>query len=147
MDFGHARNSGLKEIHRILRCPVELVQATVCWVLPRSVIGLPILSEDSRLLHSWRRMLTIYLGKGRPWGGLQGILENQLVGALANGRAQAAEIANQLGMSVRSLRRRLAGEDATFGEILAQVKHHLALRYLEDERVFLSRLPCSSAIR
>ena len=50
MSFAHARNSGLKEVHRILRCPVEFAQATDSWVLPQSVMELPILSEDSRLL-------------------------------------------------------------------------------------------------
>ena len=50
MSFAHARNSGLKEVHRILRCPVEFAQATDCWVLPQSVMELPILSKDSRLL-------------------------------------------------------------------------------------------------
>ena len=68
-------------------------------------------------------------------GGLQGIVENQLVSALASGRVQAAEIANQLGMSVRSLSRQLAEEGTSFGEILDRVRQRLALRYLEDERV------------
>src|SRR3954462_4365720 len=50
MTFAHARNSGLKEAHCVLRCPVEFAQPTDSWVLPQSVMKLPILSEDSRLL-------------------------------------------------------------------------------------------------
>src|SRR4051812_33083895 len=50
MTFAHARNFGLREVHRILRCPVEFVQATESWVLPESVMQLPIVSEDSQLL-------------------------------------------------------------------------------------------------
>ena len=72
-------------------------------------------------------------------GGLQGMVENQLVSALASGKAQAAEIANQLGMSVRSLSRQLAEEGTSFGEILDRVRQRLALRYLEDERISLQQ--------
>jgi hypothetical protein len=50
MSFAHARNLGLKEVHHILRCPVEFAHATDCWVLPQSVMASPILSVDSRLL-------------------------------------------------------------------------------------------------
>jgi hypothetical protein len=38
MTFAHARNSDLREIHRILRCPVEFAHATDSWVLPQSVV-------------------------------------------------------------------------------------------------------------
>src|SRR3954464_10999222 len=47
--FAHSRNFGLREIHRILRCPVEFMQPTESWVLPESVMQLPIVSEDSQL--------------------------------------------------------------------------------------------------
>lgn len=40
----------LKEVHRILRCPVEFMHAIDSWVLPESVIEQPIISNDSHLL-------------------------------------------------------------------------------------------------
>ncbi len=135
MSFGHARNSELKEVHRILRCPVEFAQPTDCWVLPQSVMDLPILSEDSRLLRILEAHADHLLGERQAMGGLRGTVENQIVGALASGRVQAAVIANQLGMSVRSLRRGLSQEHTSFGEILDLVRRRLALRYLEDDRV------------
>jgi len=73
-------------------------------------------------------------------GGLQGVVDNQLVSALAGGKAQAAEIADQLGMSVRSLRRQLAEEDTSFGDILDRVRQRLAHRYLEDEDISLQQV-------
>jgi hypothetical protein len=48
--FAHARNSGIREIHRILGCPVEFVQPTESWVLSQSVMELPIVTEDDHLL-------------------------------------------------------------------------------------------------
>jgi len=54
MTFAHARSWGLREIHRILRCPVEFAQTTDSWVLPERVMELPITSGDSHLLHILR---------------------------------------------------------------------------------------------
>jgi len=139
LGFAHARNAGLKEVHRILRCPVEFTQATDCLVFPQRVMELPILSRDSRLLGILEAHGNHLLEEKRAMGGLQRIVENQLVGALAGGRAQAAEIANQLGMSVRSLRRQLAEEGTSFAEILDRVRQRLARRYLEDESISLQQ--------
>jgi Arabinose-binding domain of AraC transcription regulator, N-term len=47
--FAHARNSGLREIHRILRCPAEFAHTSDSWGFPQSVMELPIVSRDSRL--------------------------------------------------------------------------------------------------
>ena len=48
--FTHDRNAGLREVHRLLRCPVDFRQAVDSWVLPQRVMDLPIVSEDSHLL-------------------------------------------------------------------------------------------------
>ena len=53
---------------------------------------------------------------------------------------QAAVIAEQLGMSERSFRRRLVEEGANFGEILDHLRHRLAIRYLDDEHVSLKQI-------
>jgi len=45
--FTHARNSDLREVHRLLRCPVDFAQAADTWVLPHRVMDLPIVSADS----------------------------------------------------------------------------------------------------
>jgi AraC-like DNA-binding protein len=139
MSFAHARNSGLKEVHHILRCPVEFAQATDSWVLPKSVMRLPILSKDGRLLGILEAHGDHLLTERQAIGGLQGMVENQLVSALASGSVQAADIAHHLGMSVRSLRRQLAEEGTSFGDILDRVRRRLALRYLEDERVSIQQ--------
>src|SRR4051812_8790728 len=48
--FAHGRNSRLREVHRLLRCPVQFAQSADSWVLPQSVMEYPILSEDGQLL-------------------------------------------------------------------------------------------------
>ncbi len=49
-------------------------------------------------------------------------------------------VAKMLGMSERTLARRLAKEDVSFIEVLQQLKERLAIRYLEDEGMPISRI-------
>jgi AraC-like DNA-binding protein len=140
MTFAHARSSGGREVHRILRCPVEFVQATDSWVLPRSVMELRIVSEDPHLLQILEAHADDLLSERRGATGLRGVVENHLVSALPSGRVQAAAVAKQLGISERSLRRHLAEEGASFGEVLDTLRQRLAHRYLEDERVSLQQI-------
>jgi AraC-like DNA-binding protein len=135
MTFAHPRNSGLREIHRILRCPVEFAQTTDSWVLPQRVMELPITSGDSRLLHILEAHADDLLSERHSATGLRGLVENQLLSLLPSGRAQMAAVAQQLGMSERSFKRHLAEEGTTFGEILERLRQQLASHYLADNRM------------
>lgn len=140
MTFAHARNSGVREVGRLLRCPVEFAQATDSWVFPQSVMQLPMVSEDSHLLRVLKAHADDLLAERRRSAtGLRSMVENHLVTALPSGRVQAAVVAEQLGMSRRSFTRYLAEEGTTFAEILDHLRNRLALRYLEDERISLQQ--------
>src|SRR3954469_279339 len=138
--FAHARNFGLREVHRILRCPVEFVQATESWVLPKSVMQLPIVSEDSQLLQILEAHGEYLLRERRSATGFRSAVENQLLGVLPRGRVHAAIVAERLGMSERSFRRQLAQEGSSFSEVLDQLRQRLVLRYLREERVSLQQI-------
>jgi len=140
MTFAHARNSGLREIHRILRCPVEFAQTTDSWVFPQRVMELPIISGDSHLLHILEAHADDLLSERRIATGLQGLVENQLLSMLPSGRVQMAAVAQQLGMSERSFKRHLAHEGTTFGKVLDRLRNQIALRYLEDRRMTLQQI-------
>jgi AraC-like DNA-binding protein len=138
--FVHARNSDLREIHRLLRCPVEFAQATDSWVFPQSVMELPIISQDSRLLQILEAHADDLISERHTLVGLRGLVENHLRNVLPSGEVQAAVIAQQLGMSARSFTRRLAQEGTTFSEILDRLRNRLALGYLEDQRMSLQQI-------
>jgi AraC-like DNA-binding protein len=132
--FAHARNSDLREVHRLLRCPVDFAQAVDSWVLPRHVMDLPIVSGDSRLLRILTAHANDLLAERRSATGLQSMVANQLLSLLPSGESRAAAVAQRLGMSTRSFTRHLAEEGTTFGEILKRVRQRLATRYLADDR-------------
>ena len=67
-------------------------------------------------------------------------VENVIAPLLPHGQAQAYAVAKKLGMSERTLARRLTKEGVTFIEVLQQLKASLAGRYLEDDGMPISRI-------
>src|SRR5215469_10739508 len=106
--FAHARNSRVREVGRLMRCPVEFAQATDSWVFPQSVMELRMVSEDSHLLRVLKAHADDLLAERRSATGLRSMVENHLVTVLPSGKVPAAVVAEQLGMSRRSFTRYLA---------------------------------------
>ena len=133
--FTHARNADLREVHRLLRCPVDFAQGVDSWILPQRVMDLPIVSQDGQLLKILAAHADDLLAERHSVTGLQSMVANQLASLLPSGESRAAMVARQLGMSQRSLTRHLAEEGTTFAEILEQLRRRLASCYLADDRM------------
>jgi AraC-like DNA-binding protein len=71
---------------------------------------------------------------------LRSNVENAITPLLPHGKASAGEVARQLGMSHRTLARRLAAEQLTFSEIQTELKTDLAKRYLRDGDLPISQI-------
>jgi len=100
--------------------------------LPLTIRLMPLASADSYL-----NALLIaqceqaYAHRVRP-AALRASIENEIVPLLPHGHAQAPEIARRLGMSQRTLARRLAAEGLSFTAILDALKSDLAKHYLSE---------------
>ena len=73
-------------------------------------------------------------------GTLRSAVENAIVPLLPHGKVRAARIAARLGLSQRTLARRLALERETFSEILESLRGDLARQYLSDPDLSISRI-------
>jgi AraC-like DNA-binding protein len=67
-------------------------------------------------------------------------VENAIVQLLPHGKAQAGEIGKTLGVSKRTLARRLASEGLTFAGVLQRLRLDLAERHLRDEDLSISNI-------
>ena len=65
-------------------------------------------------------------------GSARAVVENAIVPLLPHGRARADEVARRLGLSQRSLARRLAQEGLTFSGVVEDLRRDLAKQYLAD---------------
>jgi AraC-like DNA-binding protein len=63
-----------------------------------------------------------------------------LVKALPESPCSITTVAPRLGLSERTLQRRLESEGSTFGEVLDGVRRDLGLRYLEDGKLTLAEI-------
>src|SRR5262249_32661478 len=73
-------------------------------------------------------------------GSLRPDLENVIALLLPHGKAHAREISRKLGMSERSLARRLSREGLTLTRVLGELKLELGKRYLQDEALPISNI-------
>jgi AraC-like DNA-binding protein len=67
-------------------------------------------------------------------------VENAITSRLPNGTAIIGNIASDLGMSSRTLSRRLAEEGSTFSGILDELRSSLANRYLQNNELSISQI-------
>ena len=67
-------------------------------------------------------------------------VENLIALHLPHGEARVGEIARKLGVSQRTLARRLSAEGLTFAAILQRLKSELAERHLADETLSISEI-------
>jgi AraC-like DNA-binding protein len=71
---------------------------------------------------------------------LQSSVENAIVPLLPHGTVKIGVIARMLGMSQRSLARRLSSEGHNFSELLDNLRADLAARYLADEDLSITQI-------
>jgi AraC-like DNA-binding protein len=67
-------------------------------------------------------------------------VENAISSLLPHGRVVVDDVARSLGMSKRTLARRLSDEGLNFTEVLQQLRRYLAVRYLDDPKLHISKI-------
>jgi AraC-like DNA-binding protein len=67
-------------------------------------------------------------------------VENAIAPALPHGGAHAGQVARRLGVSQRTLARRLEAEGVTFSSVLSDLRRDLALRYLAEKELTVSQI-------
>jgi AraC-like DNA-binding protein len=135
----HRQDTG--EIASVLGCDVEFGTTVDEIAFPRTAKELPIASADPYL----NDLLIAYCEEAlaqhaRRHLGLRAAIENTIVPLLPHGKAQVSDCAHRLGMSARTLARRLASEGLTFGLILDELRSDLAQRHIKDSRLSVSQI-------
>ena len=137
----HLRPKTPAEFRSFLGCEIEFGSDVDEIVFPGAVRLMPVVSADPHL----NELLIKYSEEAlahRPTkpAALRASVENAIAPLLPHGKAGAGEVARRLGMSHRTLARRLAAEGLTFSEIQAELKIDLAKRYLNDGDLPISQI-------
>jgi AraC-like DNA-binding protein len=139
MDFVHGRPKRLNEVKAVFGGPVRFDQPRICMVLERKNLALPIESTDQRLLKILAKHCDELLAqRARHKPELLQTVERRIVELLSSGRAKAKIVAEDLGMSERTFVRRLEEHNTSFSGIVEQLRHKLALKYVENSNISLT---------
>ena len=137
----HHRKETPAEFRSQFGCDIEFGAAVDELVFPGAIAAMPIVSADShlnRLLMKYCEEALAYRAPART--GLRASLENAMAPLLPHGKANAVEVARLLGMSRRTLGRKLSLEGLTFSEIAEELKCDLAKHYLRDSDLPISQI-------
>jgi AraC-like DNA-binding protein len=137
----HRRNGGAPALEKFLGCDVTFGADTDEVAFPGTIDQMPVVSADPYL----NKLLIKYCEEARSHREVgrhtcRVAVENAIAPLLPHGRASADEIARQLGMSLRTLERRLGSEGLTFTGILSELRFDLAKRYLQEGDLPISKI-------
>jgi AraC-like DNA-binding protein len=140
LEFNYPMPDDISEHQRIFNCELRFDQLRYAIVLPQAWLQRPLIQPDSAM-----RQLMLRLAEkqmlGLPRGGdtlakLRALIARQL----SEGELMLEPLAAQLGMSTRTLQRKLKDAGLGFTQLVDDVRQELAERYLADPGLDLNDL-------
>lgn len=139
--FMHRRTGLPLDLKAFFGCPVTFGSGIDEVVYPASVAGSAIVSADPFLNSLLERYCEEAIARRRPRSGdWRPKVENAMAQLLPHGQARMSETCRLLGVSARTLSRRLASEGVTFAEVLDVLRYDLAKRYLLEPDLPISQI-------
>lgn len=139
--FAHVRTSDLKDFVRFFGCPVEFNAPSDHLAFSRETLALPLITANPHLLLTLRPICEAEVGAAnKKAGSLRASVETEVQRLLPQGQANIETVAKALGLSARTLSRNLAAEGSAFTEIMDELRHTLALQYLEEPNLPLAEI-------
>ena len=139
--FAHPRNSNLQEFERFFGCPVEYGSASDQWSFSNETLAVPLITGDPYLLETLQPFCDqAARERNTAVGTLRSSVENEAQKLLPHGKANRQAVARALGMSERTLSRRLADEGTTYEELVDQLRRSLAFQYIKARSISVSQI-------
>lgn len=139
--FVHQRAQPSDEMRHFFGATIQFGAEEDCLAFDPRAGDLPIVSADPFLQQLLLQQVetAVDARAGGP-GDFRSRVENAVSPRLAHGGVAIHAVAKDLGMSTRTLSRRLADEGLTFSRVLAELRAELALKYLGDASLPVSRI-------
>src|SRR5215831_1959044 len=139
--IAHHRAEGASEMARFVGTKVEFGADRDEFALNVDAREFPLIHADPYLNDLLLKYCEAALADRRDdTSQLRTRVENAISSLLPHGRVLVEDVARGLGMSKRTLARRLLDEGLNFTEILQQLRHDLAVRYLDDRKLHVSKI-------
>lgn len=139
--FRHARNSNIAAFEKYFGCDVVFGAPDNSFRFRQDVLALPLVTADDELYAILRKCCRQSLKeKAANVPPVVLDVERKIADRLAVGEATQETVAKALGVSPRTLSRRLAREGTTFFQIMDDLRLSLATSYLRDSDLALAEI-------
>jgi AraC-like DNA-binding protein len=139
--IAHHRSGATSDMSRFVGTTVEFGADRDEFALSANARELPLIHADAYLNNLLLKYCEAALAdKRHDMSQLRTRVENAISSFLPHGRVLVEDVARSLGMSERTLARKLADEGLNFTEILQQLRRDLAVRYLDDRKLQISKI-------
>jgi AraC-like DNA-binding protein len=135
VEMRHPRSDHRASFEKYFGVPVRFAAADYALTLEAAQLALPCRSADPRLFRIVKAYCDEALARSRRAESFRAQVENLVASLLPTGTATTAHVAATLGVSERSLSRRLAEEGTSFRDIVQQQRRQMAHRYLDDPAI------------
>ena len=130
-----------RDYRAIFSCPVRFGSADARISFDEELLQLPTVAADPGLTSYLDDLATIKLDElGAEDASLVQRIRQQLWTALPSGRADLWRVASDLGMSARSLQRRLGEDGTSFSRVLDDLRRELSNELLEDRKLAVAEV-------
>jgi AraC-like DNA-binding protein len=130
--FQHDRPRDTSEHERIFRCPVQFNADSNQYFLKSTAFNLPIVKADPGLCAVLDRHAAELSARYPREDNLRRRVRSLIKNELSGGNASIERIAAQVGMSARTLQRKLQALGTSHQELLDEMRQELARRYLRE---------------
>ena len=139
--ISHHRSGANSEMARFVGTAMEFGADNDEFALNSTARELPLIHADPYLNDLLLKNCEAALADRRgDTSQLRTRVENAISSLLPHGRVLVEDVARSLGMSERTLARKLSDEGLNFTEILQQLRRDLAVRYLDDHKLHISKI-------
>jgi AraC-like DNA-binding protein len=139
--ISHHRSEAIPEMARLVGTNVEFGADRDEFALNADARELPLVHADPFLNNLLLKYCETALADRRAdKNQLPTRVENAIASVLPHGRVLVEDVARSLGMSERTLARKLSDEGLNFTEILQELRRDLATRYLDDRKLHVSKI-------
>jgi AraC-like DNA-binding protein len=139
--FAHTRSSNLREFERFFGCPVGYGATSDQALFSNETLALPLITRDPHLLAVLQPSCDEAAKERQTLKGtLRASVENAAQKLLPHGKANRQAVAGALGLSERTLARKLAEESTSYEQVLDELRLSLALQYIKDRSISLSKI-------
>ncbi len=139
--FAHQRLTGTEALDRFFGCNVLFGAAENSIAFKAADMDVPLLTADDNLQRTLSVICENTLARmPQTPNSVARVVERQITARLAAGTAQQDAIAAELGMSARTLARRLTDEGTSFAAVVANLRKALARDYLLNSTLPLTEI-------